>query len=125
MATKKATVTEEVKEEILAEEEAKQAEEPRTAWDEKVTMVVPRKPKGEDQQFYVCVNDRRFIVPANGQLQELPKPVADILQDAIAAEYAADEFADSIPNSDPVQNMQQQLEKMQQMMNELQQMQGL
>ena len=67
-------------------------------WDEMVPIVVPRKPKGEDQQFYVCVNDRRWMVPANGKLQQLPRPVAEILQESIQAEYEADDFADHIPN---------------------------
>ena len=52
----------------------------------------------QDQQFYVCVNDRRFTVPANGKQQMLPKPVAEILQAAIEAEYKAEDFADNIPN---------------------------
>ena len=66
--------------------------------DEKIPMVVPRKPKGEDQQYYICVNDRRFMVPANGKVQELPKPVAEVLQESLQAEYDADDYADHIPN---------------------------
>lgn len=99
MATKKpVTKVENDEQEQLLEQPAEEKETVQSAWDEKVPVVVPRKPKGQDQQFYVCVNDRRFTVPANGKQQMLPRPVAEILQTAIEAEYAADEFADSIPN---------------------------
>ena len=101
MATKKAvTKVENEEQEQLLEQPAEEAKEEsaKSAWDEEVPVVVPRKPKGQDQQFYVCVNDRRFTIPANGKQQMIPRPVAEILQEAIAAEYAAEEFADSIPN---------------------------
>ena len=99
MATKKVTKTEDEVQEQLLEQQAEEAEPVEgSAWDEEVPVVVPRKPKGQDQQFYVCVNDRRFTVPANGKQQMLPRPVAEILQAAIEAEYKAEEFADSIPN---------------------------
>ena len=102
MATKSkaATAAEETTQEIKAAEEVVKEEEPAKVdpWDELVPVVVPRKPKGEDQQFYVCVNDRRWMVPANGKTQQLPRPVAEILQESIQAEYAADDFADHIPN---------------------------
>lgn len=117
---------EELQEEAPAEEKpAKKAKaaEPKSEWDEKVEMIVPRKPKGEDQQYYVCVNDVRYAVPANGKMQKLPRPVAEILQDAIEADYKADEFADNIPNRDPVSDMQKQMEKLQAMMDQMQQMQ--
>jgi hypothetical protein len=38
------------------------------------------------------------MVPANGKMQTLPQPVAEVLQAAIQAEYAAEDFADHIPN---------------------------
>lgn len=132
MAKKQAEVVEEVvtteePEELQAEAPATtrkaKAAEPKSAWDEKVEMIVPRKPKGEDQQYYVCVNDVRYAVPANGKMQKLPRPVAEILQDAIEADYKADEFADNMPNRDPVSDMQKQMEKMQAMMDQMQQMQ--
>ena len=106
MATKKtqAAIPEEVKEaEEAAQAEETEAEKPASEWDEYVEMYVPRKPKGDDQQYYVCVNDRRFMVPANGKVQSLPKPVALILQDGIAAEEAAAEFAEHFPNRQPGQ----------------------
>lgn len=72
--------------------------EPEDAWSEKVRMIVQRKPRGEDQYYYICVNDRRYQVPANGLEQELPKPVADILRDSLAMEANAEEYAEHIPN---------------------------
>ena len=82
------------------EQEQKQPEaaKPVSEWEQEVEMLVPRKPKGEEQQFYVCVNDRRFAIPANGKVQKMPKPIANILQDSIDAEYRAEDYADSIPN---------------------------
>ena len=71
---------------------------PTDPWLVNVSMLVPRKPKGEEQSYYVCVNDRRFQVPANGKVQELPKPIAAALTDSLAADAAADEFADKMPN---------------------------
>ena len=98
MATKK-TVTEPA-EEIVAEEPEKEAPEaPKSAWDEEIEMLIPRKPKGEESYYYVCVNDRRFEIPANGTMQKLPKPIALVLQDSLEAEIKAEEYADSIPNN--------------------------
>lgn len=68
----------------------------KSAWDEMVEIIVPRKPKGEDQQYYVCVNDRRFTIPADGTIQKLPRPVAEVLKMSIDAENAAEKFADQI-----------------------------
>lgn len=102
MATKK-TMEEKKEQEILEEQLEEIKAEPADEWLEEIEMIVPRKPKGEDQQYYVCVNDRRFAVPADGKLQKLPKPIAQVLQDALDAEIAADEFADSMPNMDAVQ----------------------
>lgn len=101
MATKRTVKTE--NEEQLLEQQAEEPEKEtesgmKDPWDETVDMVVPRKPKGDDQQFYVCVNDRRYMVPADGKMQTLPQPVAEVLQAAIQAEYAAEDFADHIPN---------------------------
>lgn len=92
MATKKAT-------EPVAEEITEiPAEAPKDEWAEEVEMIIPRKPKGDDPQYYVCVNDRRFYIPANGKMQKLPKPVANILLESLEAEQEAEDFADSMPN---------------------------
>ena len=104
MATKKTAKPAEAEEQLLEQQETEPEQpeevkaEPADPWAETMDVVVPRKPKGEDQQFYVCVNDRRFYIPANGQVQTLPKPIALVLQDTIQAEYAAEDFADHIPN---------------------------
>ena len=97
MATKKTVEPKE--EEVILEQTAEEpAEEANDPFKEETEMIVPRKPKGEEQQYYICVNDRRFVVPANGKMQKLPKPVALILQDSLEADWKADEFADQIPN---------------------------
>lgn len=98
MATKKTEVKSETAEQLLEQPEEKQEEKTVNPWDEQVAVIVPRKPKGEDQQFYVCVNDRRFMIPANGKEQLLPKPIAEVLLEAIEADYEAQDFAENIPN---------------------------
>ena len=99
MATKKAAAeAAEVVEEVKAEAAEEVKAEPKSEWDEEIEMIVPRKPKGEDQQYYICVNDRRFMVPANGKMQSLPQPIAEVLLASIQADYDADEFAEHIPN---------------------------
>jgi hypothetical protein len=67
-------------------------------WAENIEMIVPRKPKGEEQSYYICINDRRYLVPANGKKQLLPKPVALVLQESLEADAEADDFMDHIPN---------------------------
>ncbi len=68
-------------------------------WAEEVSIHVPRKPKGDDPFYYVCVNERRFQVPANGKTQTMPKPIAEILLGSLEAEDKTDEFIDSLPNN--------------------------
>lgn len=101
MATKKtaAEPIEEVKEEAAAEQTEpaeKPAEKPVDPWDEMVEIMVPRKPKGEEEFYYVCCNDRRFEVPANGKRQSMPRPIAEILLASVEAEYAAQDFAEQM-----------------------------
>lgn len=99
MATKKTAeikteAVETTPEEVIPEE----AVDVKDEWAESVEMLIPRRPKGDDQQFYVCVNDRRFYIPANGKMQKLPKPVAEVLQQSLEAENEAEDYAESIPN---------------------------
>jgi len=102
MAAKKTVNTEpveEIKAEAIAEiadTEAVEAEKPKSAWEDMVQVMVPRKKKNE--YFYVCVNDRRFYIPADGKMQTMPRPVAEILQQSIEAEYVAEDYAANIPN---------------------------
>lgn len=102
MATRKtekaveAEVNQEAAEALEAAAEAN--EKPQDPWKQTVKMVVPRKPKGEEQQYYICVNDVRYMVPANGKMQELPLPIAEILMDSLEMEEEAEEYAEHIPN---------------------------
>lgn len=90
MAAKKETT-------ILDEEQtATGAEAPVNEWELTKEVIVPRKAKGDDQSWFVCVNDRRFAVPANGRRQILPLPVAEVLEKAVEAEYAAEDFAEGL-----------------------------
>ena len=98
MATKK--TAEAVNEETIDQEEPTAKKAPKDEWDEEIEMLVPRKPKGDDPQYYVCVNDRRYMIPANGKMQKLPRPIAEVLQESLAAEAEADDYADSLPNRD-------------------------
>lgn len=96
MASKKAAEIVEEVPAVTAEEPVKAEAPAKDPWDEKVKVRVPRKPKGE--YFYVCVNDRRFEIPANGIEQEMPRPIAEVLQQSIEAEYKAEDYAAGIPN---------------------------
>lgn len=96
MATKKTAAEEE--KEVKTPETVAEVPEEIDPWDIEVEMIVPRKPRGEDQQYYVCVNDRRFLIPANGLVQKMPRPIADVLRASLEAEAVADQFADHIPN---------------------------
>ena len=103
MATKKTaeqaekeTMTDESKAAETAAEKTAAPEQPADEWAEEVEVFVPRKPKGDNPQYYVCVNDRRFAFPADGRRQKMPKPIAEILQSSLDAEYAADEYAEQM-----------------------------
>ena len=103
MATRKTAVTEaepEVKIEDTAVEEAPKAEEEvQDPWKVMVSMLVPRHHVGESENYYVCVNDRRYYIPRNGTKQEIPQPIAEVLQASIEAEGRAEEFAENMPHA--------------------------
>lgn len=102
MATKKDAAQE--TEQVTAQEPAKEpaqetaqvTETPKSKWDQKVKIYVPRKGKGDDQSWMVMVNDRIMYVPANGKMQELPLPIAKVLQAAVDAEAEAEEYANKV-----------------------------
>ena len=98
MATRKKTEVpeEELEQEEEIREDAEEVNRPASAWDIKVTVRTPRKSKHDF--YYVCVNDRRFEIPADGKEHEMPKPIAEVLQQTLDAEAAADDFAEGIPN---------------------------
>lgn len=94
MATKKDAAQE--TEQVTAQEPAQVPEKPKSKWDQKVKIYVPRKGKGDDQSWMVMVNDRIMYVPANGKMQELPLPIAKVLQAAVEAEAEAEEYANKV-----------------------------
>lgn len=97
MATKKKPeVSEEeaLEQEVPAEAEEKPAKVNK--WDQMETVVTPRKQKHD--YYYVCVNDRRFEIPADGKPHEMPRPIAEVLRQSIEAENAALDFAEGLPN---------------------------
>ena len=106
MATRKSAAAAEKiipAEEIQAEEtqaeeapEAVEEQKPASKWDQMETVMTPRKSKHD--YYYVCVNDRRFEIPADGKAHEMPHPIADILRQTIEAENAAQDYAESMPN---------------------------
>ncbi len=90
MAVKKEIPVEAPQEEVKAEGSA---EDP---WAEEVEVRVPRARAGEPPYYYVCVNDRRYQIPADGRKQKMPRPIAEVLEDSINAEFEADKFQDEV-----------------------------
>ena len=80
------------------------AEEGRNSWEEKISIRAPRRPAKEDPFYWLSVNGQTIQSPANDQYYDLPLPYAAALVDMIAAEWMANDFADSIENFDPVTN---------------------
>ena len=99
METKKTTATEPEEVKAEAQEAAAAAPAVKDEWDEQIEMLIPRKGRGDDQSYYVCVNDRRFYIPADGRMQKLPKPIALVLQESLEAEAEAEDFADRMPHA--------------------------
>lgn len=89
-----------MKDEAVNQEEVQEAaEEARDPWKEMVSMLVPRHHVGESENYYVCVNDRRYYIPRNGTRQDIPLPIAEVLQASIEAEGRAEEFAENMPHA--------------------------
>lgn len=72
--------------------------EPVDPWEEYLEVIVPRKPRGAEQYYYVCVNDRSCQIPADGKMQRMRKPFAEVLLMSLEAEAEADRFAENIPH---------------------------
>lgn len=89
MAVKK---TEEVKAEEVKNEEAKVLD----PWEDMIKMRIPRHKQGETESEYVCVNDRRFLIPKDGTMQELPRPIAEVLEEKYRAEEEADAYIEEV-----------------------------
>ena len=89
MANKaKETVTEEVK-------ETKETEEVK---EEKVEVFIPRGQANEDQNFFVSVNGKNYLLP-KGQKSVVPKYVADEINRSFEAQEAMYKRLDSMVNA--------------------------
>lgn len=89
MANKeKETVTEEVK-------ETKETEEVK---EEKVEVFIPRGQANEDQNFFVSVNGKNYLLP-KGQKSMVPKYVADEINRSFEAQEAMYKRIDSMVNA--------------------------
>ena len=84
----KETVTEEVK-------ETKETEEVK---EEKVEVFIPRGQANEDQNFFVSVNGKNYLLP-KGQKSMVPKYVADEINRSFEAQEAMYKRIDSMVNA--------------------------
>lgn len=84
----KETVTEEVK-------ETKETEEVK---EEKVEVFIPRGQANEDQNFFVSVNGKNYLLP-KGQKSVVPKYVADEINRSFEAQEAMYKRIDSMVNA--------------------------
>ena len=82
------TVTEEVK-------ETKETEEVK---EEKVEVFIPRGQANEDQNFFVSVNGKNYLLP-KGQKSVVPKYVADEINRSFEAQEAMYKRIDSMVNA--------------------------
>lgn len=82
----------------------KAAEAGQDAWQVKISIRAPRRPAKEDPFYWLSVNGRTLQVPANDKYFEMALPFADCLVQMIAAEWFANDYADSIEVYDPVTN---------------------
>ena len=82
----------------------KAAEEGKDSWSIMISIRAPRRPAKEDPFYWLSVNGRTLQVPANDKYFEMALPFAACLTEMIAAEWFANDFADSIEEYDPVTN---------------------
>lgn len=82
----------------------KAAEAGQDAWQVKISIRAPRRPAKEDPFYWLSVNGKTLQVPANDKYFEMALPFADCLVQMIAAEWFANDYADSIEEYDPVTN---------------------
>ena len=88
MATKKT-------EEPVIQEEVK-TEAPKDAWQETVSVRVPRHRTGEEEQHYVCINGKAFLVAMDGKVHDLPLPVAEAMQNWLDNEAKVEDLKEKI-----------------------------
>lgn len=102
MATRKSVNTQ-IKEAELPVAAAEEVTE-GSIWDEMVEIYVPRKPRGEDQEYWIAINGRSVYIPANGTVQKIRRPFAEALQNKLEADKIADRTLDEIEVKDPITN---------------------
>lgn len=56
------------------------AEPPYDIWEDKIPFIIP-KGKEETDDVYVCVCGRPFIIQRGARVDELPRPVFEVLRD--------------------------------------------
>lgn len=98
MANKaKETVTEDVDEtkETKETEAVNKADESK---EEKVEVFIPRGQANEDQNFFVSVNGKNYLLP-KGQKSVVPKYVADEINRSFEAQEAMYKRIDSMVNA--------------------------
>lgn len=99
MATKKTEepmIMEEKKTEEPMIQEEKQIEAPMDPWLQTVSIFIPRHRKGEEEQHFCSVNGRAFLVALDGQVHNLPLPIAEIMQAWMANEAKVDAMKEKI-----------------------------
>lgn len=75
-----------------------QADDEGTEWEEYETVRTTRAMKGQEKSIVVSVNDRNVQIPLDGRAYRLRKPHAEAFLQAMDANVAAEEFAESVPN---------------------------
>lgn len=82
-------------EEPMIQEEMKTTA-PNDPWLETVSIRIPRHRKGEEEQHFVSVNGKNFLVAMDGKMHDLPLPVAEIMQAWLDNEVKVDEYKEKI-----------------------------
>ena len=93
-----------------------------TAWEEMVPVRTPRRTKGQEKSIVITVNDRNVQVPLDGKVYHLRRPHAEIFEESMMAEIAAEEFAESVPNNAAPETYQQAIVEMAALKEQLRQL---
>lgn len=79
-------------------EEVKETKETEEVKEEKVEVFIPRGQANEDQNFFVSVNGKNYLLP-KGQKSVVPKYVADEINRSFEAQEAMYKRIDSMVNA--------------------------
>lgn len=79
-------------------EEVKETKETEDVKEEKVEVFIPRGQANEDQNFFVSVNGKNYLLP-KGQKSMVPKYVADEINRSFEAQEAMYKRIDSMVNA--------------------------